>query len=197
MRPTRRARTGFRKASIGSLLATLLLAAPSAGADPPPLAPIKVSAIVEATGGANPGTRRLGIDIHIRRVTPPADANRLAELITSSGQAGLQAAISSRQDGVLRLGAIEHPLNAASAVETSEGRRYVIVSVRPLRIEEKTFSSPSLDYPFGVLIFELDGFGRGSGEYYPAAAIRVTEGAVAIDGYQARPYRLLDVKEKR
>jgi hypothetical protein len=81
----------------------------------------------------------------------------------------------------------------------SRGYRYVFVTARAIRIEEANLGGDSLDYPFGVAVFELGDFGKGSGELYPTAAISIDpeDGSVSVEQYDADPGRLYDVKKLR
>ena len=91
------------------------------------------------------------------------------------------------------------PVSLVAAEEISDGYRYIFVTARRIQVEEVNSSSPSLDYRFGVAVFELGDFGTGDGKIYPAAAIRIDDddGSVVIDQYDGEPGQLKDVKKQR
>jgi hypothetical protein len=143
------------------------------------------------------GEGRMGVEIVIRREADHAAALALKRVLADGGQAALLGAIRTRSDGVLRLGALEHPLNLIVSFATDDGRRIAIVTARRLQVEEINEGRESLDYPFGVAIFEVDDSGRGEGVLYVAAALRLDEdGRLQVDGYQSRPGELLDIRRQ-
>lgn len=143
------------------------------------------------------GTGRMTVEIVIRREADHAAALALKRVLADGGQAALLGAIRTRSDGMLRLGPLEQPLNLIVASAADDGRRIAVATARRLQVEEINEGRDSLDYPFGVAVFEVDESGRGEGTLYPAAALRLDEdGRLQIDGYQSRPGRLLDVRRQ-
>lgn len=143
------------------------------------------------------GTGRVPVTIVIRHEASEEAVLELRRALSEGGQARLLGAIKGRRDGTLELGPLEHPLNLVASQPTRRGRRIVVVTARRLQVEEINEDRDSLAFPFGVAVFEVDGFGRGSGELYPAAALRVDEhGRVQVDAYQGRPGRLLEVRAR-
>ena len=69
----------------------------------------------------------------------------------------------------------------------------------PELLEEQAEGSESLDYPFGVAVFEVRDFGAGEGTIYPQAAIRVDldDETVMVEQYYGEPGSLIDVKKVR
>ena len=57
---------------------------------------------------------------------------------------------------------------------------------------------PSLEYPFAVLVFEVDESGRGEGELYRTADLQVDgSGQVPVEDFNGEPGRLLDIEPQR
>jgi hypothetical protein len=193
-RPIFSRRTGSGAVAAGLLL-LLLSAAASAGDPDNPGS--EFSAIFKISGGKQ-GSRQIGATIVVHRYTPIEEARQLGEILKSQGQAALANALRGRANGVLRLGALEHPLDLVTAKPTSKGFKVLAVTNRPIRYEETDQGAPSLDYPFGVVLLEIDGLGRGEGRFFPASALQVEEdGAINVYQYPEGEGRVTDVKKVR
>jgi hypothetical protein len=180
-------------------LAVLAAAPPVAGAaDEEPKASLEVTAIVALTGGRISGTRQLGVTLRIDHLTPRDEVWRVVEAIGAAGQGALRAALQGRSDGLVRLGALDSPLNLAVAKRTEKGRSFVLVSSRALRVSGVDLEAESSDYPFGVVAFTIDDLGLGEGLVYPAARISIDgAGAVVIENFQEEPGVLKEVRVRR
>jgi hypothetical protein len=145
------------------------------------------------------GTRRMPVTLIARRFASVQEAQRLQEVLANGGQGALLSALRGSQNGLLRLGALEFPVNLVAAEETRDGYELVFVTSRRIQVEEREFSSESLDYPFGVAVFEVRDFGAGEGTIYPQAAIRVDldDETVVVEQYDGEPGSLIDVKKVR
>jgi len=145
------------------------------------------------------GTRRMPVTLIARRYTSIEEAQRLKGVLENGGQGALLSSLRGTQHGLLRMGALEFPVNLVAAEETRDGYELVFVTTRRIQVEERQFASPSLDYPFGVAIFEVRDFGTGEGEIYPKAAIRIDpdDGTVVVEQYDGEPGQLIDVKKLR
>jgi hypothetical protein len=132
------------------------------------------------------------------RYTPLDQARFLKDVLESGGQAALLANLRTRSDGRLRLGALEIPISLAIAESAGAGYRYVFVTGRRIQVEEVNEGAGSLDYPFGVAVFEVGDFGSGKGQIYPAAALTIGEdGSVEIEQFEGDPGTLSAVKKVR
>jgi hypothetical protein len=129
-------------------------------------------------------TRRMPVTLVANRFTSVEEARQLAVVLQEGGQGSLLAALTGRNDGQLRLGALSLPIALVVAEETGNGYRYVFLSHRRIQVEETTFGEESLDYPFGIAVFEMEGFGRGSGSLHVAAALSIdADGRLEVDDY--------------
>ena len=144
------------------------------------------------------GTRSMPITLAVSRYTPIDEAKRLAVLLASGGQSALVSTLRGMADGQLRLGAALFPIGLAVAEPQRDGYRYLFVTARRLRVEEADGMSDSLHFPFGVAVFELDGFGRGRGQVYPEAALAIGEdGKVTVEQYDSAPGELPEIRRVR
>ncbi len=166
-------------------------------AEAPPPSPRKFTAQAEfSEPGA--GTRTIQVGIIINHLIHQQEAEDFKKTLEQGGQRALQSMIRSRAGGRLTLGAVDYPLNIVAAKPSGDGYRYVVVTVRPIRIHERDTGQESLEYPFAVLVFEVDEDGRGEGELYQTAALRVDRsGYVEVENYDGRAGRLTGIEPQR
>lgn len=178
--------------AIAAVLVVMTI--PAAGWENPPDHEFTATAVMTTSQG----TRSMPVTFIARSYTSIDRARSLEEVLANGGQGALLATLKGMNDGRIRLGALEMPVSLVAAEEISDGYRYFFITARRLHVEEVNSSSPSLDYPFGVAVFELGDFGTGDGEIYPEAAIRIDdEGSVVIEEYDGEPGQLKDVKKQR
>ncbi len=140
------------------------------------------------------GTRSMPVTLVAKRFTSVEQAQSLAEVLEQGGQGALLAALTGRADGQFVLGALQMPVALVVAEEQGRGYRYLFLTARRIRVEETTFSEDSLDYPFGVAVFEVNDFGDGDGKIHAAAALSIdADGHIEIDDYDGEDGRLEDV----
>ena len=186
---TRRARN-----AAGLLLLLLSAAAPASDSDNPGS---EFTAIFKFSGGKQ-GSRQMGATIVVNRYTPVEEARQLGEILKSQGQASFANALRGRANGLLRVGALEHNLDLISTKATSKGFKLLAITNRPIKYEENEQGASSLDYPFAVILLEIDGFGRGEGRFFPSSALRVQpDGALDVYQYAEGEGHVTDVKKVR
>lgn len=186
---TRRARN-----VAGLLLLLLSAAVPASDSDNPGT---EFTAIFKFSGGKQ-GSRQMGATIVVHRYTPVEEARQLGEILKSQGQASFANALRGRANGLLRVGALEHNLDLISAKPTSKGFKFLALTNRPIRLQETEEGASSLDYPFAVILLEIDDFGRGEGRFFPSSALRVQpDGALDVYQYAEGEGRVTDVKKVR
>jgi len=144
------------------------------------------------------GTRRMPVTFIANRFTSVEQAKQLAEVLEQGGQGALLSALSGRNDGRLRLGALEMPIALVVAEPQGKGYRYLFLTARRIRVEETTFGEESLNYPFGIAEFVTDTFGRGEGSLHVAAALNIdTDGHVEIEDYDGEDGSFEDLQKVR
>ena len=92
---------------------------------------------------------------------------------------------------------MEYPLDLVVAQPTDEGFRYVIVTARQIKYEETVDESHagSLDYPFGILVFDSGGIHATTGMLFTRGALSISdEGRPQASQYDGEPGTLKDVK---
>ena len=180
--------------AAGLILLLLSAAVPASDSDNPGS---EFSAIFKFSGGKQ-GSRQMGATIVVHRYTPVEEARQLGEILKSQGQASFANALRGRANGLLRIGALEHNLDLISTKATSKGFKLLAITNRPIKYEENAQGASSLDYPFAVILLEIDGFGRGEGRFFPSSALRVQpDGALDVYQYAEGEGRVTDVKKVR
>ena len=144
------------------------------------------------------GDRQMGATILLDRFTPLEEALSLKHVLADQGQFGLANTIRGRANGRLRLGMMDYTLDLATFAHTKDGFFVVVVTTRQIRFEEAQEGSESLDFPFGIITFSLDGFGRGEGRFYPKSKLLINEdGTLAVQQYAEGEGKVTDVKKVR
>jgi hypothetical protein len=140
------------------------------------------------------GTRNMPVTLVANRFTSVEESRRLGEVLEQGGQGALLSALTGRSDGQLVLGALAMPVALVVVEEQGRGYRYLFLTARRIQVEETTFGEDSLDYPFGIAVFDVDDFGDGEGKLHVAAALSIdADGHVEIDDYDGEDGRLENV----
>lgn len=176
------------------ILGALALAAVPASADPPGRE-FTGTAVVDGPEG----TRRMPLSLVANRLTSATEVQELAGLLEKGGQGTLLSALRGRADGQLRLGALNMSIALVAVEETSDGYRYLFLTPRRIQFDESQLGKDSLDYPFGIAVFEIDDFsGRGEGTLHVAAALRIDpDGHVEVDDFDGEDGRFEDLRRVR
>jgi hypothetical protein len=144
------------------------------------------------------GGNRMLVNLVIDRYTSIEEAQQLAGVLEQGGQRALLAALKGRFDGRIRLGATDMPVALVVAESQGRGYRYLFLTPRQIGFDERELNKDSLDYPFGVIDFEVDRFGRGEGSLHVAAALSIDEyGHVEIEDYDGADGEIQKIKQIR
>jgi hypothetical protein len=169
----------------------LLVVAVAAAQDTPKGGEFTATASVTSSQG----TRSMGFDVVVTSPLSIEQALPLKKILAEGGQLALMNTIRGAGRGRIRLGGIEYPIDLVVAEKTKDGERYIVVTARPLKFEEVQEGRPSLDHPFTVMVFDVPGFGKGTGHIFTKAALFVDdEGHVRAEQYEHDPGILKDVK---
>ena len=143
-------------------------------------------------------TRRMSITLVANRLTSVEQAQELATVLEEGGQGALLSALTGRNDGRLMLGALQMPVALVVVEEEGRGYRYLFLTPRRIQVEETTFGEDSLEYPFGIAEFVVDGFGQGSGTLHVAAALTIdADGHVEVEDYDGADGTMENVRKIR
>ena len=152
----------------------------------------------EGVGNFKGGGNRINVTFVADRFTSVEEAQQLAGLLEQGGQGSLVAALRGRNDGRIRFGALERWVALVVAEPAGRGWRYLFLTPRRFEFHEREFGEASLNYPFGIAIFEVDRFGRGEGTLHVAAALRIdADGHIEIEDYDGEDGRLERIQQVR
>ena len=152
----------------------------------------------EAVVNTREGRNRMQVTFIVNRYTPVEELQNLAGVLENGGQFGLLSVLKGRRDGQLRMGAINSPIALVVVEEQGRDYRYLFLTPRRIQVEEEMLGEESLDYPFGIAVFEVDRFGRGEGQLHVAAALRIdADGRVEIDDYDGVDGTIERIKQIR
>lgn len=172
-----------------AVLFAVALTAPPASADDPGRRFTATAVVTDSMG-----TNSMPMTLIANRFTTVEQAQHLAGLLEQGGQGALLSALTGRADGELMLGALQMPVALVVVEEQGRGYRYLFLTPRRIRVEETTFGEDSLDYPFGIAVFEVNAFGDGAGKLHVAAALNIdSEGHIEVDDYDGEDGRLDNV----
>ena len=187
---TRRTRVPTLAALAALLAPALAAAAPSA---------LVLTGNLVDSAGLMPRSSSAPITVRIDGFTSDETVAGLAAIVQKEGSKGLSRALFRERVGTFQLNnSIGYPIAFARELRDETGRHLLLVVRRTLSPREIWTAARSVDYPFTVLDIDLDHRGQGSGDYLPAARLRVHEdGRVEMDNLTVLPLRLLALRESR
>jgi hypothetical protein len=159
--------------------------------------PAQYSATAIGQAGA-PAGKTFGVNIYISGVTNDDDARSLATVLKTKGQNGLVSALSNAKD----LGRLAPTGSVGTGVRfvrirpnPDGGQHIVLVTDRPITYGELVNSSRSRDYPFTVVVMNVDSSGKGTGSLSPLCKIRFNKkGELEVEHYGQKPFRLANLQ---
>lgn len=144
------------------------------------------------------GTGLTPLSIRIRRWTPDDENERLLSVLRAKGQEAFLRAL----EDVKPVGSIATPTSlrfdffyARSLPAEGAGRRIMMISERPMLIEERVGASQSREYPFTVLDLRLDVDGRGHGTISQRVQLRLLGNIFGIENLATSPMKLSEVQK--
>ena len=174
---------------VGCLLVTLSLQAQDQSGEE------KFSAMFAGQGAL--AGRTTTIDIYIQGYSNDQEVQQLAQILRSNGQDSLVSAV----DKLPERGRIAMTGTTGSAVQVVRqhplegGRKIVLFSNRPMAFGEVSQNTRSTDYPFGIVILNLNEKGEGDGLLYGACKVRFNkDNELEVEHYGQAPARLMNVR---
>jgi hypothetical protein len=193
-------RAGWITLALAASIATV--AAPRAGAETETFTATLLQQSDMRSGG---GTRTVPVTFRITSWTGPDEAARLDAILREGGP---DALLREFRKGKSRAGYILSTVGAgepswrvamATVEKTPRGRVVRLITDRPVGFVEGWSGARSLEYPFSIFEFTVDGGGRGQGVAIPAARLVADdlEGTLAVEvlPWVTGPDRLLGVRQ--
>ena len=177
--------------AVGAALLALA-AHPSAAAETAaePQGPEQFTGVLANT--VNGGT--IPIVVHIDSYSPAGDVRALALLLKDKGQDAVETALFRMKGrGWIRIGSsLGYEVPLIRALPTPTGRRIVVVADRPIQFWEQWRGTRSVEYPFGMIVLDLDRTGHGEGRLIAAMRAKFNnEGKVELESFGTEPFRIV------
>jgi hypothetical protein len=190
----------FAPALILAVAPLLISAVGAAPADEPTSYPAETytAVIQRQTGTTGAGSEEIQVSIAILRPMTVEEALPLRDALKSGGQQAMVRAIQGRAQGMLRLGGLEYPLDLVVEQQQGDTLHIAVVTTRRIDVNETNTGAASLDYPFGLAVFDVDSLGRGEGTVYPKATLEVlSDGGVGVSTFEDRTYSMIRMKREK
>jgi len=134
----------------------------------------------------------------IRDWTPDAEAKALGATLKTGGVDAAKKAIEKMNMGYIAMvGTFGWPVNVARTYPgPNGGQQIVLVTDRPIGFVEGMAEGASMDYPFGVVMLNVDSSGKGTGTMVSRCRITIdpATGKVDIDPFRTGTMSLVGVR---
>lgn len=163
-------------------------------AKPPIPAQYAATAIGQAGSAAG---KTFGLTIYVDGLTSDGEVQELLGILKQKGQNGVVSAMEDMKDKgrVSPIGNVGTGMRFVRMRSNKQGGLHIVlVTNRPIAFAELYNSTRSRDYPFGVVVLELDKDGKGTGTFAPACKIRFNKkNELEVEHYSQKPFRLANV----
>ena len=156
------------------------------------------ASLVDPAGNFGRGSNTAPVLIHIDHYSSDAEVQRLAGILSRKGPSALRDALWDREDGFIRVGGgLGYPIAAARSRPGENGGRVIRIMIdRPISQREVIENTRTVDYPFTFIEIKLDRNGKGEGQFYAAAKVRMSGDTLDVESFSPQPLRLLAVTSR-
>ena len=139
--------------------------------------------------------------ISIDRWSTDAEREKVRAVVKAGNTSAVQKELAGTPAaGFVQVGAVKTPLHFARALPVGSGKVVTLVTAKPIIHigAGAADASPKAGYDLAVVIFEVDGAGKGdAGDLAPAAKVKFdANGALVVEDYGAEAVRLLKITKK-
>ncbi|MFP5289026.1 MAG: hypothetical protein ACLGI9_25030 [Thermoanaerobaculia bacterium] len=175
-----------------SLIAAMLVLGLSQAA----FAAERITGTVVDPGAVSGRSSTVPFSIYIYDYSTDQEVERLAGVLAQKGSEALRQELWDLERGWIRIGnSLGYPVAVARSQPTEDGgRRVVLFADRPIQFFEVWNNLRSQDYPFSYFEIKLGKDGKGEGQMYGAAKVRMAAGLVSVESFGSTPARLLGVR---
>ena len=133
--------------------------------------------------------------IHLDHYSAQTDIDRLSGVLRQKGPEALRDALWNEEVGFIRVGGgLGYPIAAAVSRPGENGNRVVRIMIdRPISQREVILNTRTVDYPFTFIEIKLDASGKGQGQFFAAAKVKMKGDTLEVESYSPQPLRLLGV----
>jgi len=170
--------------------------------DTKPVAPIPAQYAATAVGQAGGAAgKTFGLTVYVEGLTSDGEVQELLGILKQKGQNGVVSAMEDVKDKgrVAPTGNVGTGMRFVRIRPNKQGGFHIVlVTNRPITFGELYNSTRSRDYPFGIVVLELDKDGKGTGTFAPACKIRFNKKSeLEIEHYGQKPFRLANVYREK
>jgi hypothetical protein len=156
------------------------------------------TATLKTAAGA---TMTAPVVISIDRWTSDGDRDKVKATLKTGGTSELKKQLAAMPAaGMLQIGNIKAPLHFARALPVGDGKVVTLATSQPVFYVGAGMADPApkAGYDVAVVIFQVDGQGKGdTGDLAPAAKVKIDErGALIVEDYGAEAVRLTGIAKK-
>jgi hypothetical protein len=185
----------------GILVTASQISAAAQAADPlPPNVPARYSAVAFGQAGPAAG-KSFGLSIFVDGVTADGDRDELVATLKRKGQHGLLSAIGDQKDKgrVSPTGSVGTGIRVVRIRPLPNGGQHIVlVTDRPLSFGEVYYDTRSRDYPFTIVVLNVDQNGKGTGSLAPLCKITFNKkNEIEIENFGQKPFRLANVRRDK
>lgn len=180
------------------LLGTSLSGSLAQNGDTKPLyaLPKQFSATAFGEAGALAG-KSFGINIYISGWTTNERLNEDLTTLKEKGPDALVKAMEKYEDvgRISPVGYVGSGFRFAQYKPTANGGLHVVMATnRPITFGEQYNMTRSTDYPFSIMVFDVDKDGKGSGQLAPLCKVKFNkQNQLVIENYGIKPLRLANI----
>ena len=180
--------------------AASLVAQSPADAGPGFVLPLRFSGTAFGQAGVAAG-KSFGFTVLITDWTTDQQVKDFTDTLRENGQDALVKALDKTKDvgRVSPTGFVGNSFRFARATPAQGGgMRIVMVTDRPMSLWEKYNSGRTTQYPFGIIVLNVDSAGKGTGTLAPICRAKFNKkGELEIEHYAQKPLRLANVRMEK
>jgi hypothetical protein len=159
--------------------------------------PAQYSATAIGQGGTTAG-KTFDVNIYVTGVTTDEERQELVAVLKEKGPDGLLSALQKKKDlgRLAPIGTVGTGVRFVRIRPTPEGGQHIVmVTDRPISIAERYRGTRSNDYPFGVVVMNVDKSGQGTGTLAPVCKIKFNKkNELEVEHYGQKPFRLANLR---
>jgi len=159
--------------------------------------PLTYSARAYGQAGAAAG-KNFGLTVYVTGWTSDQEVHDFATTLKESGPKALVSALEKTKDvgRVSPTGSVGSGFRIARIRQMPDaGFRIIMATNRPISFGELYNGTRSTDYPFGIVVLNVDKDGKGSGSLAPMCKVKFNKkGELEIEHYGQKPLRLANVQ---
>ena len=161
-----------------------------------PTVPAQYAATAFGQSGSVAG-KSFGLTVRIESLTSNGEIDELIATLKQKGQDGLVSKMEDMKD----IGRVSPTGSVGTGMRVvrirpgkSGGQHILLVTNRPITFGELYNGTRSRDYPFGIVVLDVDKDGKGNGTFAPLVKMKFNKKhELEVENYGQKPFRLANV----